>query len=182
MANPTLYRSTIGALQYLTYTRSDIVFVINKLGHYLQQPTELHWTAWKKVLRYLKGIVHHRLHFTPTSSLHVQEYINADWASYIDDRCSIIGYCVFLGTNILTWSFHKQFVVARSSTEVEYRAFAHASTEVAWLHSLFSKFLLLTHLSYGVIIKALGHWLLTQCFILEWSILKWMCIMFMSKR
>ena len=34
-SNPTLYRSTIGALQYLTYIRSDIVFVVNKLGQYL---------------------------------------------------------------------------------------------------------------------------------------------------
>ena len=46
---------------------------------------------------------------------------------------------MFLSTNLLTWNSRKQSVVARSSTEVEYRALAHASIEVAWLHSLFSK-------------------------------------------
>ena len=87
-SDPTLYRSTIGVFQYLTYTRLDIAFAVNKLNQYLQQPTELHWTACKRVLRYLKGIVHRGLHFTPASSLHLQVYTNADWASSIDDRCS----------------------------------------------------------------------------------------------
>ncbi|RVW82901.1 Retrovirus-related Pol polyprotein from transposon RE1 [Vitis vinifera] len=111
-SDPTLYRSTIGALQYLTYTRLDIAFA---------------------------GTVHCGLHFTPASSLHLQVYTDVDWASSIDDRRSTTGYCVFLGTNLLTWSSRKLPVVARSSTEAEYRALAHASTEVAWLRSLFSE-------------------------------------------
>lgn len=38
----TLYRSTVGALQYAALTRPEIVFSINKLGQYLSVPTVNH--------------------------------------------------------------------------------------------------------------------------------------------
>lgn len=60
-----VYRSTIGALQYLTMTRLDISFTVNKLSQYLQNPTIEHWKACKRVLRYLKGTVDFGLLFQP---------------------------------------------------------------------------------------------------------------------
>jgi hypothetical protein len=40
--DPTLYRSTIGALQYLCIARPDISFTVNKLSQFMHKPLVLH--------------------------------------------------------------------------------------------------------------------------------------------
>jgi histone deacetylase 1/2 len=54
-ADSTEYRSIVDALQYLTLTRSDLSFSVNKICQYLHAPTTTHWTAAKRILRYVKG-------------------------------------------------------------------------------------------------------------------------------
>jgi histone deacetylase 1/2 len=44
----TKYRSIVGALQYLTITRPDLAFAVNKACQYLHSPTTEHWTAVKE--------------------------------------------------------------------------------------------------------------------------------------
>eukprot|EP00253_Pinus_taeda_P008455 PITA_08455 len=51
----TKYRQLIGSLIYLTTTRPDILFVVGILSRFMQNPCEGHWSAAKRVLRYLKG-------------------------------------------------------------------------------------------------------------------------------
>jgi histone deacetylase 1/2 len=51
----THYRSVVGALQYLTLTRPDISFFVNKVCQYLHAPTTTHWSAVKRILRYICG-------------------------------------------------------------------------------------------------------------------------------
>jgi hypothetical protein len=56
--DPTLYRSIVGALQYLCITRLDISFTVNKVSQFLQKPIVLHWQSVKRLLRYLKHTIH----------------------------------------------------------------------------------------------------------------------------
>ncbi|KAH9744520.1 retrovirus-related pol polyprotein from transposon RE1 [Citrus sinensis] len=138
-ANATLYRSTIGALQSATLTRPEIAFSVNKLSQFLAAPTVNHWQACKRILRYLKGTLHLGLQFYSHGVQSLDCFSDADWASDKDDRRSIAGYCVFLGSNLVSWCSKKQAVVSRSSTESEYRALALAASEVLWMKSLLTE-------------------------------------------
>jgi histone deacetylase 1/2 len=49
----TRYHSIVGGLQYLTMTRPDLSFAVNKICQYLHVPRCTHWSAVKRILRYV---------------------------------------------------------------------------------------------------------------------------------
>jgi hypothetical protein len=79
------YRQVVGALQYCTLTRPDISFSINQLFQHMHNPSSTHWSAAKRVLRYLKYTPEHGL-LLSKGSLHLQSFYNSDWAGNSDDR------------------------------------------------------------------------------------------------
>ena len=137
--NSYQYRSVVGALQYVTLTRPDIVFTVNKLSQFLTAPTTEHWQACKRLLRYLKGTIHFGLQLYHSGNLQITCFSDSDWACDRDDRRSVASYAVYLGSNLVSWSSKKQHVVSRSSTESEYRALALGTTEVLWIQALLTE-------------------------------------------
>ncbi|WVZ86147.1 hypothetical protein U9M48_032980 [Paspalum notatum var. saurae] len=132
----TRFRSIVGALQYLTLTRPDLSFPVNKICQFLHAPTTEHWTAVKRVLRYVKRTLGFGLKIQKSQSMLVSAFSDADWAGSIDDRRSTSGFCIFLGSNLVSWSARKQATVSRSSTEAEYKAMANATAEIIWVQTL----------------------------------------------
>ena len=50
------YREAIGSLMYLMIgSRPDIAFAVGKLARFCETPKTKHWTAVKRVLRYVNG-------------------------------------------------------------------------------------------------------------------------------
>lgn len=133
----TQYRSLIGALQYLQLTRPDIAFAVNKLAQFMHAPTQSHWTASKRLLRYLKHTLHHGLMLRRRQApLHLRAFSDADWAGDSDSYRSTAAFVLFLGGNPISWCSKKQRTVARSSTEAEYRSVASAAAKVTWVTNL----------------------------------------------
>ena len=135
MDNSEFHR-IISCLQYLSLTRPDISFAVNKLSQFMHKPTTNHWTATKRLLRYLKQTIFHGIQIHKIGLPILRTYSDADWAGNVDDRTSTSTYISFLGYNPISWSSKKQRVIARSTTEAEYQALANAASETMWLSTL----------------------------------------------
>ncbi|KAG6526041.1 hypothetical protein ZIOFF_016016 [Zingiber officinale] len=51
----TIYKQIVGSLMYLTATRPDIMYSVSLISRYMENPTEIHLLAAKRILRYLQG-------------------------------------------------------------------------------------------------------------------------------
>ncbi|GKC01431.1 ribonuclease H-like domain-containing protein [Tanacetum coccineum] len=136
VADPTLYRSLAGALQYLTFTRPDLSYAVQQVCLYMHDPQEPHLLALKRILRYVRGTLDHGLQLHASSMTQLVAYTDADWAGCPITRRSTSGYCVFLGDNLLSWSAKRQVTLSHSSAEAEYRGVANVVAETAWIRNL----------------------------------------------
>ena len=136
LSDGSSFRSVVGALQYLLFTRPDIAYAVNQVCQYMHSPTTAHWAAVKRILRYLKGTHDHGLIYKP-SPLTLTAFADADYAGDPDNRRSTGGHCIFLGDNLISWSLKKQRDVLRSSTEAEYRQLTYTSAHLSWFRNIF---------------------------------------------
>ena len=133
LSDASAYRRLIGRLIYLTTTRPDLSFAVNQLSQFLSSPTTLHHQAATRILRYIKGTPGLGLFFSAQSDLRLRAYCDADWATCVDTRRSVTGFCVYLGDSLISWHSKKQHTVSRSSCEAEYRSIAVTTCELQWL-------------------------------------------------
>jgi transposase InsO family protein len=138
----SLFATAIGSLQYAANgTRPDIAYAVNRLAQFTSRPQAKHWTAVKRLFRYLKGTKDHHLTFGGPDndwSSTIDTFCDADWASNAD-RKSISGYVCVLAGGAISWSSKKQTSVALSTAEAEYVAATHVAKQVLWLRSLFNE-------------------------------------------
>lgn len=90
-----------------------------------------------RLLHYLKHTIHFGLYLRRRRPLLLQVYSNVDWVGDRDDYTYTIAFILFLGGNPISWCSKKQRIVARSSTEAEYRVVASTTTKATWVSNLF---------------------------------------------
>lgn len=86
--DPTLFKSLVGSLRYLTCTRSNILFGVGLVSRYMESPTTIHLKAAKGILRYIKGTINYGLFYPSGSNLNLVGYSDSDWAGDSDGRKS----------------------------------------------------------------------------------------------
>nr|GEV73518.1 ribonuclease H-like domain-containing protein [Tanacetum cinerariifolium] len=106
--DPTLYRSLVGSLQYLTFTRPDLSYAVQQLCLYMHDPREPHLNAMKRVLRYLRGTTNLELQLFRSTASQLIAHSDADWAGH----------------------------VVSFSAEAKYRWVINAVAETSWIRNL----------------------------------------------
>ncbi|KAL0541036.1 hypothetical protein IC582_021066 [Cucumis melo] len=104
--DPSLYHKLVGSLQYLTFTRPDIAFSINRVSQFMDKSTVIHFLIVKRILRCLCGTLTLGINFRK-NSFPLQTFCDSDWAGDTSDRRSTSGFIAFLGSNPISWSSKK---------------------------------------------------------------------------
>ncbi|XP_055814116.1 uncharacterized mitochondrial protein AtMg00810-like [Solanum dulcamara] len=127
--DPSLYQSLVEALQYLTFTRPDITYVVQQVCLFMHDPRDEHMNALKRIVRYLQGTFDYGLHLYPSSTTTLVSYSDADWGGYPNTKHSTSGYCVFMDDNLISWSAKCESTLSHLSAEAEYRGVANVVSE-----------------------------------------------------
>lgn len=135
------YQEIVGSLLYLaTHSRPDIAQAVSVVAQYATNFREIHCTAVKRILKYLRGTTDFALCYSSVSTGNqvLLAYTDADFAGDLNDRKSRSGSIIFLNSGPVLWISRKQPCTTTSTTESEYVAASLASKEVVWARRLLS--------------------------------------------
>ena len=135
----TLYRSLVRFLLYIAkQTQPGINWIVNVFSRFMEQPSNSHWLAGKRVFRYLQATKSLKLFYPHDNDFNLIGEIDADWSGDHDDRRSTTGYFIKLGLSggAVSWQTKKQNTVALSSCEADNQGLASAVQEATFLRSI----------------------------------------------
>ncbi|XP_062710954.1 uncharacterized protein LOC134288990 [Aedes albopictus] len=116
-----LFRQLVGGLQFLAQsTRPDIAYAVNSVSTFSGNPGEPHWTAAKRILRYLKGTLNTKLVYQKKPDSLFEGYSDADWGNDADTRQSVTGYvfqCAGRRIDIMELQETSEFMALSAATQ-----------------------------------------------------------------
>lgn len=130
------YREALGKLLYLSIaTRPDISYAVGVLCRFSDNPGREHWSALKRVIRYLKGTRDFKLTYGPTRASNEPfiTHADADLGGNVDNSRSTAGFVISVGGGAVLWSSRLQRHTSLSSTESEYTTASATGCEIIWM-------------------------------------------------
>lgn len=100
--NNTSYKQIVGNLMYLLATRLEIMHSVNLISRYMENHTQLHLLAAKRILRYLQGAKGYRLFYKKGENSDLITFIDNYYAGHPDDRKSKSGYVFMIGSTTVS--------------------------------------------------------------------------------
>ena len=135
-----------------TGTRPDIAFAVCQLSRHLEQPSEEHWKAAIRVLKYLKITATKGIRYQGNQGkIQLSAYSDADWASNKDDRRSTSGIMIMINNSPVIFKSKLQGSVSLSTAEAEYVALTLCTQEILWTKNLLNEMMI--NINYPVVIK-----------------------------
>ena len=132
-----LFQMLIGSLLYIMLgTRVDIAFAVIKLARFASNPSNIHFTAVKRVFKYLKGTKDYGITYYKGASRFISGYCDADYAGDLISAKSTTGYIILLAGGIISWKSKLQSIIAQSTTEAEYIAINSVIKEAVYIKAL----------------------------------------------
>lgn len=104
----------------------------------MHAPSQSDFSLLKRILRYVKGSLQLGITIRANTDSTLLCYSDSDWAGCRETRRSTGGFCILLGSNIISWSAKRHEIISKSSTEAEYRTMSIAASEIVWLQNLLS--------------------------------------------
>ena len=102
-----MYQYLVRRLIYLSHTRLDIAYAVRMISQFMHGLKENHLQTVNRVLHYLKGSPGKSILFNQSSGLILEAYTNTNYVGFVANRSSPIGYCTFLGRNLVSWKGKK---------------------------------------------------------------------------
>ena len=128
----------------MTVTQPDIAYTIGWLAAFIANPSMAHYSAVKKVIRYLAGMRDYGIMYS-TKPTHLQNkdlffrYADARFNNQLEGQ-SMSGYVFILYGGAIMWGFQKQNIVAfLTGTEAKYIMLSETGHEAVWLLNLYKE-------------------------------------------
>lgn len=102
-----IFKSFVGSLRYMTCTRTNILFTIRVLSHFMKTPNSTHMKSMKRIIHYLKGTINYELFYYLSIDFKLFGFCDIDFVGDVDDRKSITIFVFFVGDYAITWSLKK---------------------------------------------------------------------------